>query len=132
MFAGLRKRRERFSSHELVPPLLAAAGIGATIVYDQYFDIATGPILCLFRRITALPCPGCGLTRSVVTLGNGDLVGAFEHHPLGILFVAVLCAVIGSWMIGLARNRPPRPVVTSRLVTLTLIGFAVHWALQLW
>lgn len=132
MFAGLRKRRERFTLLELAPPLLASAGIAAAVVYDRFFDIVAGPILCGFRRLTGLPCPGCGLTRSVVTLGNGDLKGAFEHHPLGVVFAAVLGSIIASWLIALAVNRPPRPIVTSRLVSIVGLLFIVNWALKLW
>ncbi len=130
MLASLRKRRERFTSNEFVPPLLAVLGIVAAIRWDQHFDIVAGPIFCGFRRLTELPCPGCGLTRSVVTLGNGDLVGAFDHHPLGVVFMAVLGAIILSWLFAIVVNRPPRPIITSRLISIVALLCALNWGVQ--
>jgi hypothetical protein len=39
--------------------------------------------LCLFRHVTHLDCPGCGLTRSISALAHGDLAGSIAAHPLG-------------------------------------------------
>ncbi|MBN2558348.1 MAG: DUF2752 domain-containing protein [Clostridia bacterium] len=38
--------------------------------------------LCVFRRITGLPCPSCGMTRAYVELLSGNVAGAFLMHPL--------------------------------------------------
>jgi len=48
---------------------------------------------CLFKRLTHLPCPGCGMTRSLVHLAHGDLVGALLFNPVGPLLFAMLLAV---------------------------------------
>lgn len=48
------------------------------------------PVLCTFRNLTGLDCPGCGLTRSFVFLGHGQLGSAFQMNWLGPpLFAAV-------------------------------------------
>ncbi|MBC7959352.1 MAG: DUF2752 domain-containing protein [Vallitaleaceae bacterium] len=48
--------------------------------------------LCLYKNISGLPCPGCGLTRSYLTLIDGNLKGAFFFHPLffTIPFILIL------------------------------------------
>jgi hypothetical protein len=38
--------------------------------------------ICIFRRVTGLPCPSCGMTRSYLALFAGDLKTAFFMHPL--------------------------------------------------
>jgi len=38
---------------------------------------------CVFRELTGVPCPGCGLTRSVCETARGRLRQAFAHHYLG-------------------------------------------------
>jgi hypothetical protein len=47
--------------------------------------------LCLFRRLTGLPCPTCGLTRGVLALFGGHASVAFAYNPLA-LCVAILAS----------------------------------------
>lgn len=52
------------------------------------------PVLCGFRRLTGVGCPGCGLTRSFVFLGHGQVWSAFQMNWLGPpLFVAVFLQI---------------------------------------
>lgn len=41
------------------------------------------PIMCGFRRLTGMGCPGCGLTRSFAFMAHFDPVGAFRMNWLG-------------------------------------------------
>lgn len=41
--------------------------------------------LCWMRRLSGLPCPGCGLTRSVCHLVRGELADTLRLHPFGLL-----------------------------------------------
>lgn len=41
------------------------------------------PVLCTFRRLTGVGCPGCGLTRSFVFLAHGQLQAALQMNLLG-------------------------------------------------
>lgn len=68
-----------------------AAGYGwlAFTYYQQVSHLAE-PGICLFKRITTIPCPSCGSTRSVLSLLKGDIAGAFYWNPFGILLVSVL------------------------------------------
>lgn len=43
------------------------------------------PQTCIFRNLTGIPCPGCGLSRSVVAAMHGDVVMSFAYHRLGLL-----------------------------------------------
>lgn len=36
---------------------------------------------CVFRAFTGLPCPTCGITRSLVHFAHGDLHGAAAMNP---------------------------------------------------
>lgn len=40
---------------------------------------------CSFRRLTGIPCPGCGLTRVATRLAHLDFYGAWIVNPLGFL-----------------------------------------------
>ncbi|MGJ8671552.1 DUF2752 domain-containing protein [Rubritalea sp.] len=61
-------------------------------------DIMSCPIDTLFQK----PCPGCGLTRSVSALAEGDFERSFSLHALAIPYIAVFT------LIGLAAILPSR------------------------
>ena len=94
--------------NSLVPTLPALVLVAAALVPPAWLD--GGPPLCPFRWATGLPCPGCGLTRSVVALAHGDLSGAWFFHPLGPLAVAAIsCALVGP-LVARAASRSPGTV----------------------
>jgi hypothetical protein len=41
-----------------------------------------GVVLCPFRALTGLPCPGCGMTRAFCSMGHGDFARAFGYNAL--------------------------------------------------
>lgn len=43
------------------------------------------PDVCIFRGVTGLPCPGCGLVRSLVAATHGDVNLSLSYHRLGLL-----------------------------------------------
>jgi hypothetical protein len=45
---------------------------------------------CAFKRITGLPCPSCGATRSALALARFDFADAFVHYPLAALAWSLL------------------------------------------
>ncbi len=84
--------------------------------------------ICLTRRSLGLPCPGCGLTRGVAHLLQGDLARAMTLHPLAPL--AAADAVVGwgwwgLWLHGLAAPPPARAVRRVLLAQLAL--FVALW-----
>jgi len=52
------------------------------------------PEVCTFHNLTGLPCPGCGLTRSLVTAAHGRFKASFAFHRLGILTLLLICGQI--------------------------------------
>ena len=40
---------------------------------------------CLFRKLTGVPCPGCGMTRAHLAALRLDFRTAFYYHPLWML-----------------------------------------------
>lgn len=50
-----------------------------------------GVVLCPFRAVTGLPCPGCGMTRAFCSIGHGDFAGAFGYNALApFVFIGAL------------------------------------------
>ncbi len=48
------------------------------------------PNLCVMKQAMGVPCPGCGLTRSMVAAANADWAGSLSHHRIGILILVYL------------------------------------------
>ena len=69
-----------------------------------------GVPLCTFKRWLRLPCPGCGLTRSVSSILHGDVLKSWNYHPLGIFFVGA------ALFLALNLALPRRRVVVIRRV----------------
>jgi hypothetical protein len=42
------------------------------------------PVICPFRRVTGLPCPTCGLSRSWQAAAHLRLGESLGDHPLGV------------------------------------------------
>lgn len=63
--------------------------------------------LCLFERMTGRPCPGCGMTRSMLRLSQGDVAGSFRMHPLGVVLALVFVATVAGTVVGLVRGGDP-------------------------
>ena len=104
-----------------------AAGLAVLAAWTPPDDASMS--LCLTRRLLGLPCPGCGLTRGVAHLVQGDLARAMVLHPLAPLAAADAVVGWGLWGLvvhGLAAAPPARAV---RLVLLAQL--AVFFALWL-
>src|SRR5579885_584343 len=46
--------------------------------------------LCLFRRLTGRPCPGCGMTRAFSRAFHGDIRGALHYNKRIIITLPIL------------------------------------------
>lgn len=46
-------------------------------------QIETEQSLCPFRLLTGFPCPGCGITKSLISLYKGDLLKSVYYHLFG-------------------------------------------------
>lgn len=61
-----------------------------------------GFVICLFRRLSGIPCPGCGLTRAFLHLLGGDLVGSLRLHPAALVLAVELAIawLVWGWRLG--------------------------------
>ena len=115
---------------ELAAAGLCAASVGAVAVGAlSGEDAGEGPTLCPFRLATGLPCPFCGLTRSLFALGQGHVGGSFHLSPLGL--VAPGAALLLGWRLLAAavRRRPLSWPPRAGWAGGTLV--AGSWVLQL-
>jgi hypothetical protein len=97
---------------------------------------------CLFKRLSGLACPACGMTRSVLLTLGGDFDAALSVNPAGPLLVAGLVLLALS-LVSLAlfrRGRGPlaaglfarraRALARAYGLLLVAVMFA-HWVAEM-
>jgi len=90
------------------------------------------PDMCMLRTTTGVPCPGCGLSRSIVSAMHGDLGRSLSYHRLGLLtlvyiFLQFSCRlgifIIPRWRIRLIRYGR---FLNKGIIVLAIL-FGINW-----
>ena len=75
--------------------------------------LALLPYRCPFKALTGIPCPTCGMTRSLIAARQLDFASAFRMNPLAaVVAVGFGLFVVYAWIAILFRTRRIRPEVT--------------------
>jgi hypothetical protein len=64
------------------------------IFFNQNTHLETDQSLCPLKMLSGFPCPGCGITKSLVYFYEGDLQKSLYYHILGPFVIAFCVAVI--------------------------------------
>lgn len=113
--------RERTTTLELQPLRFAVAGMLAIAVVMPWLHLPNATV-CPLRRITGVPCPMCGMTRSVTATVHGNLDRALLMNPAGIVLVVLSVALIVGW-------RWRRVTIPTWTIPVVL---AVMWSYQIY
>ncbi len=70
------------------------------------------PESCTSRTWLGVKCPGCGLTRSIIHLAEGDWRASWQSHRLGILMGVVIAFQIPYRLLSL--RWPEHPLIAPR------------------
>jgi len=91
---------------------------------------------CPFLHVTGLPCPGCGLSRAIVMLLQGDWRTSLELHAFAPIFVIGLLLVV--WVTILPQQQRTWLIVQVEMVerrtgitAILLIGLVLYWLFRL-
>jgi hypothetical protein len=71
------------------------------------------PALCAVRNLFGIGCPGCGITRSFVFLGHGDLSSALSMNWLGPAVYALVWTQLPYRVLRLVRGYRERAAVVA-------------------
>lgn len=107
---------------------LAAAATGFVLL--RLFDpnAAGSPFPpCIFRSITGLYCPGCGITRMLHALAHGDLARAARMNAMVLAMLPALALMVANEL-GSRRILPAaiaRPLYSAPLWLAVVVAFGI-------
>jgi len=95
-----------------------------------------GVVLCPFRALTGIPCPGCGMTRAFCSIGHGDVSGAFGYNALAPFVFAAALLVWAHALATVLKLAPARAALerlkpTHRAACVMLAVTLAWWAVRL-
>lgn len=94
------------------------------------------PELCMMKVMSGFPCAGCGMTRSFISLGHGDLMASWNYNPGGIVLFALIAFQIPYRILQLRRMKLHLPKLNwglgmvAVLILAVALGYA-RWLAQL-
>lgn len=96
-------------------------------------QVLSVPHFCLFQKGLNAPCPGCGITRSVLSIVRGNLFLAWHHNPAGLLLFSFILAQVPLRVIAMKYDETSKIIskisrIGSFAVILSLI---LAWMLKL-
>jgi hypothetical protein len=115
----------------LVFPISLAHALPAIVgVVREYID-PQFDIICPFLAATGVPCPFCGLTRSLLSLAQGELLRSFSYHPLGpVIWGGMALFVFSSFVLLIFHRRVdfriPRDLRAASVVASVLLVWTVN------
>ena len=84
--------------------LLGIAGAFLTLaipyiimLLNEHDHLETAQSLCPLKMMTGFPCPGCGITKSLVLLYKGDITGSLYYHifgPITVIFCVTAIVIL--------------------------------------
>lgn len=105
----------------------AVLTVGAVLTVISICSLIFGGFKCVFRTLTGIPCPGCGMTRALLAVLSLNFSDAFYYHPL--FFVPPLMAVCAA-LAFISRNEKRKKMFWALLILL-FAAFTVCWAIRL-
>ena len=114
--------------------LVLAGLLGLVLVMSVIIPRAPEIGLCSFKRLTGLPCAGCGMTRSFIALGHGDWTAGFEWHPIGVLLYMAMVLML-PLLLWEMRNRHILITLNRRTIVIFVVSLVaamvVVWGIRL-
>jgi Protein of unknown function (DUF2752) len=127
-----------------LPPILLAADLrrsratqAAAIAFGLIAARVANPDrplpfdVCALKVLTGIPCPTCGLTRSLCHALRGDWSASIGYHPAGILLAIALIGWM-LWSVAEARRGCVVAGVARRRLSAALLSSGAALSLVSW
>lgn len=93
----MKKQLPHLRFYGLVLILIAAGWVWLLLSQHLSAMQESNGTVCLIKKVSGIPCPSCGSTRSVQHLFAGHIPEAIATNPLGLILAALLM-VLPVWI----------------------------------
>ena len=100
--------------------------IGLYFLYTKKIIV----IPCLFHEVTSLYCPGCGMSRALISLVQLNIYQAIRYNALVIVLVPVFIIYLILKIESYINNRPMRFKVPNYIIIIALIVVILYGVLR--
>ncbi|MBE6740803.1 MAG: DUF2752 domain-containing protein [Ruminococcaceae bacterium] len=112
----------------LIYAVIVAAAIATALFVLSFFK---GLVLCPFRAITGLSCPGCGNTRAFTALIHFHFAESIKYnyaYPIEFIYIlyVLFSAAINYIKNGKFSYYPKKPIIDYILLILVIIWWVVR------
>jgi len=111
---------------------LLALGLAVAfcVIYLIFGDMFGVYVPCIFRKITHLYCPGCGITRMLAAILTGDFYQALRYNPLICILLPLAIVYLVDYLINQARGQKSLLVRTPNWVWILMIVVLVIYGIM--
>ena len=75
------------------------------IYYNDNGSLESEQSLCPFKMLTGFPCPGCGITKSIVYFYDGNIYKSLLHHLFGPFIVGLSLFLFVKFTVEFKQNK---------------------------
>lgn len=111
--------------------------IGGTLFFCNIRFYDKIPHLCLFKELFGIPCPGCGILRSISELVRLHFLDSLHYNPVGIIILISIFSqtvtrflLIIGWLSQNFVNRETK-IMNFIIITLLLTNWIINLVLTL-
>ena len=107
MKSGRKEVKDMDLKNEMRPRYWAKwVALGGIVLGTAGYAFVEVRLGCVFHELTGWHCPGCGMTRAVQAVMQGEMTKAFRFNPLGMTLLLLAGVGIGVEILSWARSRP--------------------------
>ncbi len=109
--------------------LASALGVGVVGAWVLYTFAPTAYAFyprCVFRSLTGLDCPGCGITRAMHQLLHGNFEEAFRLNPMLFVLIGLVLYALPS----LVRGESPRFLTSPSFAWGSFAVLTSYWIVR--
>ncbi|UCF93024.1 MAG: DUF2752 domain-containing protein [Desulfobacterales bacterium] len=129
--ASIARTRQPIAPHQIlrlgVGMVLVVVLISGLALHWGGFDLIAylpSAALCPLRALTGIPCPGCGMTRALLYLGQLNFGKAMAYNLFSIPLLAVMILYLGP-------GKLPIGSPSEGVIGLALAAVVLVWLLRL-